>query len=947
LRPIKLELKGFTAFRETCKIDFSEFDLFAITGPTGAGKTSLLDAMTYALYGKTSRLNKAGWDLVSQGANAMSVLLHFRVGAEEYQVMRGIRGSTVSARLEQREKDEWKPLSGSITGVNEEIQRIVGLDFSGFTKTVILPQGKFDVFLRGEAKERREVLCELLDVDVYQRMMKSANERSKDAGIRAEERAANIDAGATPEAKAESEQRLGELAEKVGSAAALCDKLRNSLTGALTLREKRTALATSRRELEHAGLQLMAAQTAAIQARQQVESQSLAIDDLHRQIESTFYDSDSHLRLNTLLPQARQQRKVREHLAAGEKKLEAARLDLAAAEEAVQRARAAQNAVNIRLQEAERLRGEAESAFKDLRLNHGSADAIQQVIKDLESARKEATDVPAIAGQIRQLEAREKTLATEVEAAGESIERARSDFETAEKLHEQLHARDRGAALRHELKPGEACPVCEQTVQKVPAAPVAGKLAKARQQMAQAKTSFEKAQNGLLELRGEAQSVPGKLAVAREQLQMRKSRVEQTTSRAQSMLRTSVEDPIPSLRSLINGIKAAELDAQEAHSRYGVVLKQQGEAGSTLQKAEHGKQLIESGISNLGGQIESFEQELGALDEVLRGAPALEEIMREIAVLEAAKKKRTELEVKRRTGEAALKQAEGTVVECGKSSAALESGRTRCEESIEALQKEIAKGEEQLKDALGDIALAGTPDEATQIERLEASSRQDLEALQAEVQKCRFGIDDLARRIERNEKLREEVTRLRSEGAVYRDLGNWLNAGNFQQYLLGSAFDILAMEGSKHLKELSGGRYEFAFEGDEFVVSDHSNGDETRSVRTLSGGESFLASLALALALAESITQLNGERGAVSLESLFLDEGFSTLDSETLSKVADAIEVLQNGKRLIGIITHVQSLADQMPVRIEIEKTVSGSRIAGLQPGNSVSGGAELKLRAS
>lgn len=129
------------------------------------------------------------------------------------------------------------------------------------------------------------------------------------------------------------------------------------------------------------------------------------------------------------------------------------------------------------------------------------------------------------------------------------------------------------------------------------------------------------------------------------------------------------------------------------------------------------------------------------------------------------------------------------------------------------------------------------------------------------------------------------------------------------------------------MRKLSSNRYDFVFEGDEFMVSDHSNADETRSVKTLSGGESFLASLALALALAESITHLNGEHGTRSLESLFLDEGFSTLDSETLTKVADAIEVLKDGNRLIGIITHVQSLADQVPVRIEIEKTAAGSRI--------------------
>ena len=112
MRPMKLELEGFTSFRERSEIDFRCFDLFAITGQTGAGKTSLLDAMTYALYGKTSRLNKAGRDLISQGATDMSVSLWFRAGRDEYQVTRAIHGPTATARLDKLEQGKWHSVSG-------------------------------------------------------------------------------------------------------------------------------------------------------------------------------------------------------------------------------------------------------------------------------------------------------------------------------------------------------------------------------------------------------------------------------------------------------------------------------------------------------------------------------------------------------------------------------------------------------------------------------------------------------------------------------------------------------------------------------------------------------------------------------------------------------------------------------------------------------------------
>jgi exonuclease SbcC len=927
MRPIRLELKGFTAFREKCEVDFSKFDLFAITGQTGAGKTSLLDAMTYALYGKTSRLNKAGKDLISQGANSMSVLLHFRVGGKEYRVLRTIKGSAVAARLEIRENEEWKPAVGSITEVNDQIQRIVGLDFGGFTKTVILPQGKFDVFLRGEPKERREVLAELLDVEVYQRMVKTANEKAKGAGIRAEERTANIDASATPEAMALAEQRLEDLSKKKAVAAAARQTLVKSLSTALPLREKRHALLNNQGELEATVRRYAETESAAATARGQVHQQSEALLGIDRQIEATPYDGDLHLRFNGLLPQAQQQHRLGEQLASDQVRLKAKNTELGEAMKAAVATRERARIETERLETADRERRDAASLLKDLQLKHGSVDAISLTIKDIESALKEAAGIPAITGQIDELGRRADVLSAQIEAAGMSVVDAEQTLADADKLYEGLHARDRGAALRHELKPGEQCPVCEQTVHTVPAAPDSGGLAQAGKDVAEARATVKRRENRRLELSNEAQGIPARIDFARAQAEGLQKRLDQAYSRVQMLPEQRVEQVIPVLRALVNEIKAADFDAQQAKSRYEVADRQQRDAATALQSAEHGKALRESEATSIGGQIETLERDLLAVGKALKDAPTLQEITAQIKALDAARAKRAELEGKRKTYESDVRRLKECEVTLGETLAGLKSRKAGSEAAIEELQKEVVKLGRQLKKVLGEIVLAESPDEATQIERMEQAGSKELEALQGDVQRCRFEIEDIAKRMERNRKLVLEIAELKAESALYRDLGSWLNAGNFQQYLLGSAFEVLAKEGSKHLRKLSSDRYDFVFEGDEFMVSDHSNADETRSVKTLSGGESFLASLSLALALAESITQLNGEQGALSLESLFLDEGFSTLDSETLTKVADAIELLQDGNRLIGIITHVQSLADQMPVRIEIEKTVAGSRI--------------------
>jgi len=112
------------------------------------------------------------------------------------------------------------------------------------------------------------------------------------------------------------------------------------------------------------------------------------------------------------------------------------------------------------------------------------------------------------------------------------------------------------------------------------------------------------------------------------------------------------------------------------------------------------------------------------------------------------------------------------------------------------------------------------------------------------------------------------------------------------------------------------------------VIVDQFNGDEQRSVRTLSGGETFLASLALALALSERLPELAGTGAAVSLESLFLDEGFGALDSESLDLAVQGLETLAGGQRMIGVISHVPELAERLPDRIEVVPGVHGSAVA-------------------
>lgn len=194
--------------------------------------------------------------------------------------------------------------------------------------------------------------------------------------------------------------------------------------------------------------------------------------------------------------------------------------------------------------------------------------------------------------------------------------------------------------------------------------------------------------------------------------------------------------------------------------------------------------------------------------------------------------------------------------------------------------------------------------------------------LAVETARNEAAIASLEERRRERRRLTEVVAELDSEHAVAAELGRHLGSSGFEQWLMADVMSGLAQQASARLHELSGGAYSLVTDGSEFSIRDHRNADETRSTRTLSGGETFLTSLSLALALADNISSL-GVEGPAQIESMFLDEGFGTLDSETLDVVAAAIEELGARGRMVGIVTHIRELADRMPVRFEVERTSS------------------------
>lgn len=225
MRPQRLTLEGFASFRERVGVDFADADMFALSGPTGAGKSSLIDAMTFALYGAVPRYDHQAlvWPVISQGLNEAKVQLDFSVGDAEYRTIRVVRrtssgATTKEARLEDA---NGRVLAGTADELSAEVERLIGLPFKHFTRCVVLPQGDFAAFLHARAAERQELLVQLLGLDVYRRIARAANQRSQAAAMKA----AVIEQRLDQELAAATEDALRAANERAGALAALLESI--------------------------------------------------------------------------------------------------------------------------------------------------------------------------------------------------------------------------------------------------------------------------------------------------------------------------------------------------------------------------------------------------------------------------------------------------------------------------------------------------------------------------------------------------------------------------------------------------------------------------------------------------------------------------------------------------------------------------------------------------
>ena len=299
MRPQKLSLKNFMPFRVTGdqvhEVNFSQLGLFSITGPMGSGKSALVDAMVWCLYGRTARYGADSKGVISTGEQTCEVALDFTIGERWFRAVRRT-GKITDSGLSEREGEEWiQDISGSAR-LTTRIEELLGLDFDSFTKTVILPQGRYAEFLTSEPKKRRELLAKILELGVYARVADRAKRVADQAKIRAETLRETLVqyAGLSQEHIALQKEELSKLGERIEQIAQQEKRLRAVGQHVDLIAGLRSRVTELQEEMQNRNQEKELAQKKADEATARVANLTDELKKIGQERDALGYDATRH-----------------------------------------------------------------------------------------------------------------------------------------------------------------------------------------------------------------------------------------------------------------------------------------------------------------------------------------------------------------------------------------------------------------------------------------------------------------------------------------------------------------------------------------------------------------------------------------------------------------------------------------------------------------------------
>ncbi|SFP36105.1 exonuclease SbcC [Amycolatopsis arida] len=983
MRLHRLEVQAFGPYagREVVDFDLLGADgLFLMHGDTGAGKTTLLDAVAFALFGAVpgarGQVKRLRCDL-AEAHVATEVALELTVQGHRLRVVRspeyqrpkrrgeGTTTQPAKASLSWLGPAPHGTAADGLTRVDEvsrTVQRLVGMSADQFFQVVLLPQGEFARFLRAETTEREQLLERLFgtrrfaDVERWFRERRTARGRELDQARQAvrEWRARLAQAAGEELPEDAGTEWVAELRRGAASAVAEARederRARTAAEHAERELERRRTLAERVRRVRAAHAQLA---TLAEQAEARGEwAARLAAGRRAETVTGVAAEADRQAdRVRQAL--AIETKCRRAAVAAGVSEVDALAVDLRArAGELREEAGALAGLVaEAEQQRRDRVRLErlAESATYATTEAEALGEKLRGIPERIRHLRTERDETADAAARLEPLRTRERETAalladsrTEPElrlAADRAADAERAAVEAHQLARERLlDLRERrlagmAAELAARLSPGTPCPVCGGAEHPAPATAASGSVGEAEERaVAERERAADERRQQAVAARHRADAA---LATLRERLG---GRTPDELAETAAELRAEIDrlaERAERRARLDQSLRAAEAEVEE-------LTAQRADAERAVASAEAERTALAERVEDRARRLDAARGEHADVaerrDHLLAVVRALEEL--------------AEARTARAAAEDRLAECRAAVTEALDRAgfSEVESARAAALDATAAAELERALADANAAEAAARATLAEpdlaevSPDTGVDVE----SARQEHARLRAEAEAAVATLHAAARR-ERDlgelaERFTAAVAELRPAEEEFAELDALTDVVNgrgqnsrrmsLRSYVLAARLEEVAVAATARLRTMSMGRYSFVHSDAAGargtrgglgldVLDDYSGA--VRPAKTLSGGESFLASLALALGLADVVA---AETGGTLLDTLFIDEGFGTLDAETLDTVMNVLDELRAGGRIVGLVSHVEELRQRIPTRLRVRKSRTGSTLA-------------------
>ncbi|QIB69531.1 SMC family ATPase [Aminipila butyrica] len=919
MRPVCLTLSAFGPYAEEVQVDFSQLGnqgLYLITGHTGAGKTTLFDAITFALYGEASGSSREASMFRSKYAEphrATFVELIFQYGQENYTVRRNPeylrpakRGQGLTA--EKAEAELTYPDGRVLTNpkrVTEEMEHLIGLNRDQFKQIAMIAQGDFLRLLLASTKERSEIFRDIFNTKPYQLLQERLKSQSGALrneydslwqSIRQYVDGVNCDPESPLKEELEVLKGAGSLAD-LSQAVELLDKLIQEdwekqqswalQSESIEAQLEKTLTALNKAVIDNKNFRALAQEEENKNQKMQVMTRNKQILDL---------EVVKQPQIEELLLRIQEERKNLEQYE-----------ELQKAESVLIQKKKQNNKHNMESVNLKEKLEKATVSLEELKRQQQQLQDTGVQREKLEGQRKELEDRGKRGAELLAALAQTDQLQDSCQVAQEKYRGAAQDWQKTKErfdLLERAFFDEQAGLLATRLELGQPCPVCGSLEHPQPAQ--LSQKAPTEAELQQAKAESQRLQDKAAAASAEAGTLSGKLDMANSEL-LKHSRILLGVASLEEV-RSRLPDMQSQLKAHLIEVKKAIAGEEEKWARKVQIEKQIPLTEEQLRQWE--RELSESRL-----QRASLETEIKAL-EVLR-----EKIIQPLAFA-------TEIE------------AQNHITQ-------METQRKHLQDSFEKVTHLFEESRRAVEEASVRITALKEQLKGAQLID-EKSLEEERNRLNGEKSAARTMVTKFATRLEGNgqalKRIQGKKIQLEETEARWRWIKALSNTANgnisgkekimLETYIQMTYFDRILARANTRLMVMTGGQYELkrreeaenrqSQSGLELDVIDHYNGSQ-RSVKTLSGGESFQASLSLALGLSDEI---QSSAGGIRLDTMFVDEGFGSLDEGALDQAMRALSQLTEGNRLVGIISHVAELKDRIDKQVVVTKDRrGGSRV--------------------